>query len=182
MPRSEYDKERYIWLKEHHICVNCGNEDADYKSTLCFKCKEKIYKRNNDYYLKNKQKIDDRKREYRRKQYHIRKENGICTKCGKRKVCRKSTTLCIDCYIRQKRRKDKRWNNDIDRDDRVGLGLCYICGKKLNKHNVLCDKCLENSIMKMKKINDNPTDKMLEAREKAKNYLKIIFYNQKKTS
>lgn len=38
---SQYQKARRTWLKEHGICVSCGNEDAVEGLTLCQKCREK---------------------------------------------------------------------------------------------------------------------------------------------
>ena len=32
---KEYDKERYQWLKEHHICVRCKKEKAEKGSLFC---------------------------------------------------------------------------------------------------------------------------------------------------
>lgn len=163
--------ERYDYLKKIHICVNCGNEDAEPNCIYCLDCKAKIYERNRKYREKNKEKIKNQQDNYYKNLYHKRKKQGICTKCGKRKVCKNSTTLCIDCYVKQKRRKDKRWNNEILRAERVGFGLCYICAKPRNNHDTLCDNCFNRCSDNMKKINAKPTEKMVEARKEYGQYM-----------
>ena len=126
--KSQY--ERYDYLKKLHICVNCGNQEAEPNNIYCFECKEKKNKKNKDYYAKNKESLGKKRKEYFKNLYYKRKENGICTKCGKRKVCKNSKTLCIDCYVKRKRQKDKRWNNDMPRAERVSFRIMLYMWKK----------------------------------------------------
>lgn len=35
------DSSNYEYYKKHHICVRCGQEDAERNSTLCFRCRIK---------------------------------------------------------------------------------------------------------------------------------------------
>lgn len=178
--------ERYDYLKKIHICTNCGNEESEPNSNLCLECKEKIYSRKKNYYIRNKKEINQKQKKYFKNLYYQRKEKGICTKCGKRKMCKNSTTLCLDCYVKSKRRKDKRWNNDIPRSERVAYGLCYICGSKRKEHNTLCDNCYSRSKNKMDLLNANPTNRMLDAREKYKNNMsnlnKLLFKKNTKNT
>ena len=47
--KKEQGKQRYHWLKEHHICVSCGCENAVKNHIYCIEClgkdREKSYKR-----------------------------------------------------------------------------------------------------------------------------------------
>ena len=52
------------------------------------------------------------------------------------------------------------------------FGLCYICGKQRNEHNTLCDKCFETASMRMKKLNANPSDNMINARKDYTDYMR----------
>ena len=54
----------------------------------------------------------------------------------------------------------------------LAFGLCYICGKKRNKHDTLCDKCLETASMRMRRLNNNPTDNMIKARKDYTGYMR----------
>lgn len=157
--------ERYDFLKKIHICVNCGNEEAEPNSIYCLECKEKVYERNKEYYKKNKTKLNNKNKAYNRQKYYERKNKEICTKCGKRKITKQSETLCIECYIKRKRVKDKRWNNEIPRSERPRYNLCYICGKEKNNDKTICNECFERLRNNMKKLNDNPTEKMKKARK-----------------
>jgi len=167
MRNKKYDRqyERYDYLKKIHICVNCGNMETEPNSIYCFECREKIYNRNSRYYEQNKEKLKRQRKDYFKNLYYQRKELGICTKCGKRNVCSKSSTLCIDCYVKKKRQKDKRWNNEIPRDERKYYNLCYVCGKAEIYKSNLCIKHYELVRNRMIELNKKPTLKMLIARE-----------------
>lgn len=173
MRNEKYERqyERYDYLKRLHICVNCGNEDAEPKSIYCLECREKNYKRNKEYRARNIERLKEGQRKYFKSLYYKRKESGICTKCGKRKVCTNSTTLCIDCYVKKRRKKDKRWNNEIPRAERVGFGLCYICAEPREVHNTLCNKCFQRCSTVMKKTNASPTERMKKARKEYSDYM-----------
>ena len=182
MRNEKYSRqyERYDYLKKIHICVNCGNEDAEPNSIYCLHCREKIYSRNRKYRKNNEEKMKTKEKDYFKNLYHKRKEQGICTKCGKRKVCRSSTTLCLECYIKHKRIKDKRWNNEISRSERKYYDLCYVCGKeKIYKSN-LCKKHYDIARNKMISLNANPTPAMIKHREEYKNYFNLIFNSRRK--
>ena len=47
MKRSQYAKTRYMWLKNRHICVNCGHHKARPRKTKCAICagKSNLYMR-----------------------------------------------------------------------------------------------------------------------------------------
>lgn len=166
--KYERQYERYDYLKKIHICTNCGNEEAEPNNIYCYECREKIYKRNAKYYKKNKEELNTKRKEYFKNLYHQRKEQGVCTKCGKRKVCKNSSILCIDCYIKHKKIKDKRWNNEIPRCERKYYDLCYICGKaKIYKSN-LCKKHYNLAKNRMIELNKRPTLGMVIAREEYK--------------
>ena len=81
---AEICKGRYQWLKEHHICVRCGKEDAAYGFVCCPACLEKMATRKRDRAKENElRKLRDEKR----------KALGICRKCD-RPVCANSKIWC----------------------------------------------------------------------------------------
>lgn len=162
-PKYKNQYERYDWLKEHGICVNCGQEDACIRSIYCEKCGEKFYNRNRKNYLANIEEHKKRNREYSKRLYAQRKEKGLCPKCGKKAVDGK--TLCLSCLVKQRKRKDPRWNNSVERSMRNDVGLCYVCGKPLQKYDKLCDDCHDRVSKRMKELNADPTAAMIKARE-----------------
>ena len=99
MPMSEYakaahrraDHERYAWLKEHGICVKCGQNYADAGHVTCVNCYKK--------YKEWRQRTDpdgsvQRERERSRRE-RLRAE-GLCLWCGKNKAVN-GRTLCVAC-------------------------------------------------------------------------------------
>lgn len=162
-PKYARQYERYDWLKQHGICVNCGQDYACVGSALCPECSERKYEKNREYHSTHPEEHKKRCREYNKRIYAERRAKGLCTKCGRKAI--DGQTLCLECSVKRRKKKDPRWNNDIERSMRPELGLCYVCGKSLNKWDKLCDDCHEKYSEKMKKINANPTEAMLRARE-----------------
>lgn len=70
-----YQTERYHWLKEHNICVDCGRNEAFYKRVYCVDCLEKRAERYRKHYAKNPQ----IKKDYIKRL----KEAGLCPDCAK---------------------------------------------------------------------------------------------------
>lgn len=169
------DGKRKLWYNEHGICRDCGQREVEPNTQLCFECAERKYKKAKEYYKNNRDEINEKNKRRSREKYAARKASGICVKCGKRKAL-ENKTLCIDCYVKKRRKKDPRWNNEIERSERPQYGLCYICGSPLSDHHSLCNKCLERCRNQMISLNANPTEKMIENREEYKKTLSLIFF------
>lgn len=165
-PKYAYGYEVYDWRKQKGICVNCGIERACIGIILCPDCWEKSNLRNRKYYETHKEEVLKNNRINGKKLYWYRRENGLCTKCGHKAV--KDKSLCLSCITKKRRKKDPRWNNDLDRNERPSYGLCYVCAKPLNKYEKLCDECYEKAKEKMLQLNANPTEAMLKVRERKK--------------
>lgn len=171
--KTNRSKEDYLFAKSNHICVNCKSESAEPGQTLCWECREKSRERNRKQMEgkteEEKEKIYKRNRERSRKIYADRKQKGICVKCGKRNSVHRKT-LCVDCLIKKRRIKDKRYNNDILRSERPQYGLCYVCGQPICKNSEsLCEKHYNASSERMTYLNNHPTEAMLEHRQYIRN-------------
>ena len=175
-------KEEYEWLKSHGMCVNCHNKEAMHGSIYCYECWEKSYDKNGKYDKEHIQENRERMKVYGKKRYAELKAKGICTKCGKHKAV-DGETLCLSCKAKKNSKKDPRWNNDIARSMRPSLSLCYVCGKPLNNYEKLCDSCHEKHSENMKRLNENPTPKMIAAREKYtqefRNFRELLYQSRK---
>lgn len=154
--KATKSRERYVWLKEHHVCVGCGHEDAEPNRVYCFECAEKRNAKYRKIYQESREEEKEKARKRCKKLYYERKEKGICTKCGKRKVYVKSTIYCMECYLKENRRL-KRYCNGIPKSERPNYGLCYTCGKRELYSASLCTECYERQSKNMKRLNANPT-------------------------
>ena len=172
--RNKAHKDDYEWRKEKGICVNCGKEYACYGLLLCHDCWEKSYVRNKQYYENNREVHKAKMKENAKKRYAELKEKGLCVKCGKYKAVQ-GMTLCLSCRVKKNMTKDKRWNNDIPRNERNSYGLCYVCATPLNKHEKLCDTCYERVKQSMNRINENPNAAMKKNRQRWEGEFSLIF-------
>lgn len=103
--KATYQKERREYLKAHGICIRCGYRQAISGMVLCSDCREK----NNKSRIgkKNKPLTDEQKiwqHELNKQKYHLRKEQGLCTYCGKNPAL-PGMTKCHECrlYLNQLR-------------------------------------------------------------------------------
>ena len=83
---------RYHWYKDHGICVQCGQRDAEKGKTLCPECKSG-----------RKPQVE----EFLRRYYRL-KEAGLCVACGKALPV-DGQLKCYEC--REKHRATERRSN-----------------------------------------------------------------------
>lgn len=179
MSNNKYSIERYYWLKEHHICVSCGCEEAEKNSIYCLICKEdKKVNQLNKYHEKARNgQYRKKEAERKRKAYYKAKAEHKCTKCGKELPKNKTTVLCTECY--RKQANNYKPKDGYTRGERPNYGRCYICGKHELYSNSLCKKCYQRLQETNRRTQINPTPAMIRARKEYSNYFKIIFkFNQ----
>lgn len=135
-------RERYYFLKEHGICVMCGQENAVKGKTRCLYCQsvsnESSLKSSRKH--RNKEAYNQYMREYRRK----RKEEGLCQWCGKPVL--NGYALCNEHLNKKAAMKNaKRREQNIIARSLMGDGYhCYFCGKDVEHvGEKLCPVCLE---------------------------------------
>lgn len=145
MSDSEYRKsasrDRYYWLKEHGICVSCGQADAAPNHVRCLDCTQKHALSS---YKRFKEKFKDPAyrsmlRETQLKRYHDHKEKGICVICS-----RKAThgLYCYDhsIYVKRyhqetaKKKRNERHERGLIPEYRKANGLCFWCGNPIEEH------------------------------------------------
>ena len=102
------DSSNYEFYKKHHICVKCGQEDAERNSTLCFRCRIKNRESAIKYYKSHKEEQKERKRIRSKKRYNTLKERGLCTSCGKRHT-ENNKVYCKYCSARANERNRKKY-------------------------------------------------------------------------
>lgn len=86
---------------------------------------------------------------YKRKRslYKWRKEQGLCTRCGKPNN-NKTTVKCKTCLEKERLRgieyRQKKTGVYIPRSERRHYGLCYFCGNEIDGYRNVCEKCADN--------------------------------------
>ena len=162
------------WLKSKGICVNCCSEKVWNNTTMCIECldkhKERCEKSRSEASRVQRRKYIKRKRE-------LCIAFGVCRDCFKRDV--KVGKMCLECYVKQVKRNNKRKN--IPREKRINLGLCYFCGDKVIEGKKVCEKHYkvmcnnlskadkDNSTHIWRKLKDAEVKKVLWNKEKYEN-------------
>lgn len=125
--RAAYARDTRHWYKEHHMCIDCGKQDAYTLSgkSRCYECGERANECSRNNYDSKK----PHERYLKRKQQAI--ENGLCTCCFKRKADTgyKSCSICRKKDIEKYRKKQC---GTIKRSERKTYGICYRCGNNLD--------------------------------------------------
>ena len=153
--------------KKHHICRDCGTQDAYTLAgrTYCAECAEKGRAR------KEQDRKDPEKRERMLSQHRDmvarRKSAGLCSCCGKRPAAQ-GKALCALCSARNRDRIYKRRHEKGQRtwDERTNGTGCFLCGAPCVEGKKLCEKHMIQRIENLRKSNPNfaylPTEKYLQ--------------------
>ena len=121
-------------LKDMKMCPRCGKNKLWGDEKMCIDCRERIYEYNKFH------------RSSMNKNYNkIRKEAGICIKCGKRPAV-SGKTKCAICAEKERiRAREYRMRKgiDVDRSERPAHGKCYLCGNPVKSGCKVCEKCYQ---------------------------------------
>lgn len=98
----------YEWYKEHHICVRCGQHDAEKNHVLCLECMMKNRESSLNYANRNREEIRKKNRISNIARYYKLKKLGICVSCGKRKT-KNNKVHCQYCSAINNERKRKQY-------------------------------------------------------------------------
>lgn len=139
---SAYQSETKKFMLEIGICPACKKNKILGKEKTCPECKAKGAKYKAKSREQDREKYNDYMRNYQRAQYQERKNKGICTRCGKRKVTKGSR--CDYC-------KSKAQTGVLitkNGKERVENGLCYWCGQPQKKGYKVCEKHYQMNVNK----------------------------------
>lgn len=133
----------YYDRKRLHLCVWCGKKDARTMTgkIYCFECNERKKKYNKRYEEEHR----EASQEKNKNKYRSRKEQGVCTVCGKRKATDGKVT-CDICRARLRRysREWKHKKGGRSRAEEIANGNCARCFAPVAPGYRLCPKCLED--------------------------------------
>lgn len=158
---SEYVSDTHKMRKELGCCINCGEPlDRNSKQFCTYHKMEKRMQSQSEYErIKQSDKYSEyraKQTEYQRQRTELRKENGLCIRCGKREVLSyRSQRMCRWCL--EKTNKELRESRfSIHRDQIVEGVDCKICCKPVETQgNKLCNRCLENCRRNIAVVNAN---------------------------
>lgn len=148
--RKRRDREFY---RENKLCAECGKYYVYGSEVYCEECKAKRY-----VYSTSHIRTDEEKKKFREQQnslYRELSENGICTRCGKRKAApdRKKCKLCL--------RKDSeahriKYGDAGKREYKLKNHLCLYCGEPLGdiKTSKLCLSCQKKCSERLQKAKE----------------------------
>lgn len=160
--QKAYRREVYAWRKEHHICVECGKEDALPGSVKCLQCKmirrEQEQRRYEQH--KNDAEWKAKKLEKQRLYYKQTREQHKCIRCFKPipESEDNGQTLCKRCSVIVNRNERNRTHAlGVLPKDMCGNGtFCAVCSKPVEEHGKkLCNKCYETCCNNLSKARAN---------------------------
>ena len=134
-----YHRENREFYRKNHLCTECGKNSVPEEERICPECRAKRANLRKSH-------TDEQKKMFREKQnslYMERVEQGICTRCGKRKAIsgKKKCGICLakDAEIHRKKYADR----PNIREYRKENHLCYFCGNPIDlpDGNNICSAC-----------------------------------------
>lgn len=156
------------WYQEHGICPRCGKNDLFGDEKVCLECNAKAYETT----MKSREKLgkehyNNQHNEWARNEHQRRIEEGICTRCGKRKAD-KGYKTCGICRVKTRNYKRIKCGKP-DRRERTEQGLCYFCDSPVKAGYKVCEKHYQ---MNLEKLNN---EKCRKARENIKKEINTYF-------
>lgn len=145
----EYHRKNREFYRENHICSECGKIIVPGRERICPECRAKRNNKRKPLTEEQKMRYGESFNNYQKSLYRERTENGICTRCGKRKAMpgKKKCGVCLEKDATQHRKKYIEQQNI--REYRKENHLCYFCGEAIDlPTSNICSRCRE----KFKKI------------------------------
>lgn len=146
-----------VYYQKNHVCPRCRKNSIIGDEKICLECAAKenektMRKRDKEHYNKIH-------REWSKKEYKRRKENGICTRCGKRKP----DHGFLKCGICRNKETEKRRIKYMkpDRKERVEQGLCYFCDNPIKPGYKICENHYQLNVEKARSHKANEARKEL---------------------
>ncbi len=143
---KEYTNKSREFFRKQGLCPRCGKNKLFGDEKNCPECLAKCVK----VTLKSDAKRIDKVKSYRKEYYQRKKkqleEDHLCEDCWKRRrvdghiYC----SICLAKRRERKKQKEREKRQDfLERSERPAYGLCYCCGKQLDRDGKLCKVCAE---------------------------------------
>lgn len=144
--KKEEVRENRKFREKMGFCSRCGKNRVYPPEKWCPECL--AYTKQSNKKRRESEKI------YRKNLYHLRREKGLCTKCGK--PVDDGECMCKRCREVENYGYRKRWterrekDGHISRSERTKYGLCYTCGLPIEDDcpsRKLCKKCYSKNFV-----------------------------------
>lgn len=149
-----YQRETREHLRNLGLCPRCGKNRLFGNEKECPECTAMMYEINQRS-IKKRGIISS---EYYRKDITRLKDKGLCRSCRKRKVA-DGRTYCPICLAKRRERskeyRRKKEKTGLERSERPNYGLCYTCGKPLDREGRICKKCADIMANNLPRNRDN---------------------------
>lgn len=139
---SDYQNETKRFMLEIGICPICKKYRILGGERSCPECRAKEAEYKTKLRERDREKYNNYMKSYQKAQYQERKNKGICTRCGKRKVT--SGSRCDYCKAKTQTGILVTENGK----ERVKNGLCYWCGEKQKQGYKVCEKHYQMNLEK----------------------------------
>lgn len=165
---TDENTERRHWYQDNGICPRCGKNDLFGDEKVCPECNAKAY----EIIMRSRERLgkehyNNQHNEWARNNHQKRIEQGVCTRCGKRKADSGYKT-CGICRAKTRNYKRIKYGKP-DRNERYKQGLCYFCDNPIKAGYKVCEKHYQMNIDKLNSENCKKN------REKLKTQNKIYF-------
>lgn len=139
-----YHRENKDFYRKYHICTECGKVRVPQDERICPECRAKKNSKRKPLSDEKKKEYGDRFKKQQKSLYQQRKEQGICTKCGKRKAMAGKTKCGICLEKDAEFHRIAHFGRPNIKEYRREHHLCYHCGAKIDLDSgQLCSSCLE---------------------------------------
>ena len=149
---NQYHRENKTFYRENGICPVCGKERLIGDEKQCISCRQKAYERRKPLTDEQKERYGNRFKIQQRELRNERIGQGICPRCGKRKIVKgkKKCQICLD-YDAEIHRKRTYKRQNI-KEYRKENHLCYHCGEPIDREiGQLCSSCYNKCVDNGKK-------------------------------
>lgn len=136
------------------VCPRCHKNSLVGSEKVCIECKAhatNLVEAKRHSSQENIDNYNDYMANYQRQMYAQRKEQGICTRCGKRKITDKRYVTCEMCRHKLSDNRRIKANKETG-NDRVAKGLCYWCGEPQKDGYKICEKHYQMNVEKAHKV------------------------------
>lgn len=130
------DRQFYI---SHHVCPYCRKNNLFGEEKACPECRAI----DAEYHARRYENPEQRMQmiqssiDTKKKRKQLRREQGLCIECGKRKP-REGIATCAICRERANKKKRDKYKGSELRKNWVANGKCFFCGDECEKGYKVC--------------------------------------------
>lgn len=138
---TAYSRDIYKKLQAVGICPRCGKNLLYGDEKSCIECRAKSAKATAKMRTADVKKYNERQKAWRKARYEKDKENGICTRCRKRKADPGYST-CAFCRETMRNARVKM----PERTGRYEQGLCFFCDNPVKPGYKVCEMHYQQNV------------------------------------